>query len=61
VQQGCAATIEAAFSLFFTEQSKSILKDYVAQHDSVKPWAKAPASADRLWKLIEQIVSQNYV
>lgn len=60
LQQGCANTIVAAFSPSIAGESGSFLEDCVVQHDTVKPWVRESAKAERFWKLGEELVGQRF-
>ncbi|KAK0749424.1 hypothetical protein B0T18DRAFT_321415 [Schizothecium vesticola] len=61
--QGAATTVFAAFSHDLKAHNGAYLKDsHVADPwtETVKPWATSPVEAERLWKLSEKLVDQEF-
>ncbi|ETS81857.1 hypothetical protein PFICI_06859 [Pestalotiopsis fici W106-1] len=61
--QGAATHVFAAFATTLKENNGSYLENsHIADPwvDTVKPWATSPIEAERLWKLSEKLVGQEF-
>ncbi|KAI0842702.1 NAD(P)-binding protein [Hypoxylon sp. FL0890] len=62
-QAGAATHVYAAFSPSLKDHNGAYLQDcHIADPwvETVKPWATSPIEADRLWKLSEKLVGQEF-
>ncbi|KAJ7691418.1 hypothetical protein B0H17DRAFT_1331095 [Mycena rosella] len=61
IPQGAATTVVAAFDPRLNDKSGSFLDDCVVANDKRSAVNSDPANAEKLWKLTEEILGENFV